>query len=481
MNVLAQIWPYIAAAFALALPILASAHAVLHKRDSRAAVLWVGVIWLAPIVGPILYALLGINRIQRRAQSLRAPRPGYDSSKVDSGPWHAEDWLEPDVRHLAALGDLVQQVVNKPLVMGNDVEALFNGDEAYPRMLDAIRQARQSVTLSSYIFDNDAIGREFARTLGQAVQRGVGVRVLVDDTGVRYSIPTILRHLRRENVPVARFLPNLVPWRMMTVNLRNHRKILVIDGVEGFTGGLNIRHGNILKENPRHAVQDLHFRLTGPIVAQMQQVFADDWLYCTGECLTGEAWFPGEYPSDGPVTARGISDGPDEDFEKLRWAMLGAIACAQRSIRILTPYFLPDHALITALNVAAMRGVEVSIGLPKENNLPFVAWASQALWPQLLEHGCRLWLTDPPFDHTKLMVVDGYWTLIGSANWDPRSLRLNFEFNVECYGRELGQEMEGIFSRRTQAGSEITLADARNRPLPIRLRNGIARLFTPYL
>lgn len=482
LDILTLLWPYLAAALALALPIVASGHAVLHKRDSRAAVLWVGVIWLAPIVGSILYALLGINRIQRRARSLRAPHYTYsEGALADCSPQSKAEWLTPEVDHLAALGSLVQQVVNQPLVTGNHVEPFANGDEAYPRMLQAIGGARHSITLSTYIFGNDHVGWEFAAALGDAVRRGVEVRVLIDDTGARYSLPTINRTLRRHGVPFARFLPTLLPWRMMVINLRNHRKILVVDGVEGFTGGLNIRAGNVLADAPRHPVQDLHFRLTGPVVGQLQESFSEDWVFCTGELLTGSIWFPEAYTYDGPVTARGISDGPDEDFEKLRWVMLGAIGCAQQSIRVATPYFLPDMALITALNVAAMRGVRVDICLPATNNLPFVAWASQALWPHLLSHGCRIWLTPPPFDHSKLMVVDEYWTLIGSANWDPRSLRLNFEFNVECYGRDFSRDMAKLFDHRTRAGHEVTLEDTRDEPLPIRLRNGIARLFTPYL
>ena len=198
------------------------------------------------------------------------------------------------------------------------------------------------------------------------------------------------------------------------------------------------------------------------------------------EVLEGEPWFS-DAPADGPAVARGIPDGPDDDFEKLRLAIHGAIACARTSIIIATPYFLPDASLITALNVAAMRGVDVDIILPEANNLKMVKWASTALLWQLLERGCRVWLSPPPFDHTKLLLVDGLWTLLGSANWDPRSLRLNFEFNVECYDRELAASLTALVRGKIQQSRPLSLADMDGRSLPIRLRDGVARLFSPYL
>jgi cardiolipin synthase len=161
--------------------------------------------------------------------------------------------------------------------------------------------------------------------------------------------------------------------------------------------------------------------------------------------------------------------------------LLGAVSCAQTSVRIITPYFLPDQSLITALNLAALRGVAVDILLPAENNLPFVHWASCALWWQLLQRGCRIWLTPPPFDHSKLMIVDNHWVFLGSANWDPRSLRLNFELNVECYGRDFASEMETVVRRKLRGAKPVTLAEMDARPVLIKLRDGVARLFTPYL
>ena len=234
-----------------------------------------------------------------------------------------------------------------------------------------------------------------------------------------------------------------------------------------------------LNDTP-HPIRDLHFRISGPVVTQFQEAFADDWTFCTGELLEGDSWFSAAEP-EGPVLARGIPDGPDDDFETLRLALLGAIASAQSSILVVTPYFLPDASLIAALNVAALRGVQVDIVLPAENDLALVQWASTALLWQVLQRGCRVWLSPRPFDHTKLMLVDNLWTLFGSANWDPRSLRLNFEFNVECYDRQLATSLTDLVQSKIQQSRSLTLADVDGRSLPRRLRDGGARLFSPYL
>jgi len=477
LEQLGRIWPHLVAVLVFFAAALASIHTLLNKRDSRAAVLWLGFIWLMPLLGPILYLTLGVNRIRRRALSLRAENPGTAHQPVP------EDMGEPDrpeAEHLRMLANLVERVASRPLCGGNRVRALVNGDEAFPAMLAAIDSAKTSISLLTYIFDRDRTGLTFVAALARAVSRGVAVRVLIDDAGARYSWPSILHELRYSNVRVARFLPTFPIWHFMTMNLRNHRKVLVVDGRTGFAGGINIRHGNVLAERPRRPVQDLHFQLEGPVVGRLQEAFAYDWAFTTREVLEGEAWFP-DLRDCGEVIARVVTDGPDADFEKLRWTLLAALAEAQSSVRILTPYFLPDPALTTALNLAAMRGLRVDIILPANTNLPFMDWASRAMWWQVLERGCHIWVTPPPFDHSKLMIVDGHWVLFGSANWDPRSLRLNFELNVECYGRDFARSMEAIVQRKLRGAREVTLAEVDRRPVLAKLRDATARLFSPYL
>jgi len=477
LDKISRFWPHLAAGFDVVASLLASAHALLHKRDTRAATLWIGCIWLMPAIGPLLYLALGVNRIRRRALTLGV-------HKTTSRPI-PENLGEPEhdgAEHLKLLARTVSNIVTRPLTPGNQVQPLVNGDEAFPAMLAAIESAKHSVSLVSYIFDNDATGKQFAEALGGAVKRGLAVRVLVDSAGSRYSWPPITHQLKRLGVPCARFLPAslFTPWRVATINLRNHRKIMVVDGQVAFTGGMNIRHGNVLDAHPKSPVQDLHFRVEGPAVTQLQDAFANDWAFTTGEIIDGKGWFP-RLRGHGNVVARVISDGPDADFEKARWTLLAALAEAQSSVQILTPYFLPDPALVTALNLAALRGVRVDIILPGKSNLPYVHWASRATWWQVLAHGCHVWLTPPPFDHSKLMVVDGHWVLLGSANWDARSLRLNFELNVECYGRELARIMSAVVEKKLRGAREVTLAEVDGRTVPAKLRDAVARLFSPFL
>ena len=480
-EVINEIWPHLIATIDAVIAIAASAHAILHKRDTRSAVGWVGVIWLVPILGSFLYLIFGINRIKRRARALRSDllqrRVPFTAGEVSLNG-HAQAVSVPG--HCEALARLVGNIVQKPLLPGNRITPLVNGDAAYPAMLKAIDEAEHSIHLSTYIFDNDKAGALFLNALARAVDRRVQVRVLIDDVGARYSWPSITHKLRRAGIGVARFLPTFLPWRLFFMNLRNHRKLLVIDGKVGFTGGMNIRESLLLSERPRSPVQDLHFLLEGPVVEHLQRTFTDDWFFTTGEMLQGEQLFP-DIEQRGPVLARGIPDGPDEDFEKLLWTVHGALAVAKTSVQIATPYFLPDSSLITSLKIAAMRGITVDIILPQVNNLPIVKWASTDLWWQLLEHGCRIWLSPAPFDHSKVMIVDGVWTLFGSGNWDPRSFRLNFEFNVECYDHRLADQLADLLRWKMKDARQVTLEEVRRRTLPVKLRDGIARLLSPYL
>ena len=465
-------WPWVTSAALFAVDVVATGHIVLFKRDTRAAIGWVGLIWFVPGFGVLLYVFFGINRIRRRAKRLRQRSALTPTPNTDEGQAPADG--------IDSLRRLVGHVTGRPTTPGNRIRPLLGGEVAYTEMLAAIATAERSIALSSYIFDNDAIGRTFVEALADATRRGVAVRVLIDDIGSRYSFPSIVGRLKREGVPVARFMPSLLPWRFAYAQLRNHRKLMVIDGRVGFTGGMNIRDGHDTRTASRYPITDCHFRIDGPVVADLRAVFVDDWQFATRERLTGPDWFPPLEPAGG-VVARGIASGPNDDYDTLRLACLGALSAARRSVTIVTPYFLPDDGLVSALGVAALRGVTVDILLPERNNLLLVHWAMIGQLPPILEHGCRVWLARPPFDHTKLFLVDGEWCLIGSANWDARSFRLNFEFDVECYDRELVGELAARVGPKLATARRLTLEDLHRRNLLIRLRDGIARLASPYL
>jgi cardiolipin synthase len=479
---LGKIWHWLVAALTVTLSLWASGHALLRKRDPRAAIGWIGFVCFVPLVGSVAYFIFGVNRVKRRAVSLRGEQGNSAAVSSTAGLATAQltAALAQSHQQLPGLAPAMSAIIARPLLPGNCVNLLVNGDAAYPAMLEAIADARETITLSTYIFDRDEAGLAFAQALGQAVRRGVEVRVLIDATGTRYSWPSILGTLRRVKIPHARFLRTFPLRRLLEMNLRNHRKILVVDGRVGFTGGMNLRVGHWLEKKPKSPVRDLHFRFAGPVVTHLQEAFAEDWCFTTGEALRGPRWFP-VLENSGPIIARGITDGPDEDFEKLRWTILAALAAARQSVRVATPYFLPEPTIIAALNLAAMRGVIVDILLPSKSNLPFVQWASIAQWWQLLERGCRIWLSPPPFDHSKVFIVDEVWSLVGSTNWDPRSLRLNFEFNVECYDAGLARRLNEWFDAQRQRSHQTSMAEVDSRSLPVRLRDGAARLLSPYL
>ena len=481
MELLAY-WSWLLAVFSIAVMIAVSVHVVLSKRDVHAALAWIAIIWMTPLIGGFMYLVFGINRIKRRARRLRRrPRkPRAPANLRGDLPEPLLPALPPEAAHLTSLAELAETVTEKRLRAGNLVQPLYDGDQAYPAMLKAIHEAEHSVGILMYIFNNDATGQLFVDALARAVARKVEVRVLVDDVGAHTIWSSIVNPLTRANVPAARFLPKWIPGSFAYANLRNHRKIMVVDGKIAFTGGMNITEESWLEHKPKHPVHDVQFRLEGPIVEQIQSVFVEDWKFAAGESLQGDAWFP-KLESRGNILARGVSSGPDEDLEKIRLVILGALASARSSVRIITPYFLPDPGMISALNIASLRGVEVDILIPKHGDLRLVQWACTAQLPQVIDHGCRVWLTSPPFWHTKLMLVDGVWTFLGSANWDPRSLRLNFEFNVECYDRALAAELEKMIQRDIAQSERLTIGKWNQRPFLIRLRDATARLLSPLL
>ncbi len=446
-------------------------HALSFKREPRAAVAWIGLAWLSPVLGSIVYMLLGINRVRTRAQSLRG--------------------TAPDTRRLALPGTTLglnsglgaieisgTRITGRYVEDGNRIDLYENGDSAYPVMLEAIENSIHSVGLASYLFRADEAGNRFIEALVRAQQRGVEVRVLIDGVGSGYFRCHAYRELRSRNVNCVRFLHSVTPWRMPFINLRNHRKLLIIDGRVAFTGGLNIGAENLVATHGNEAVLDKHFRIEGAVVAQIREVFASDWLFSTGETLAGERWIP-KLKSCGTTRARTVTSGPDQDLEKTELLIMEAVNCARRSVRIMTPYFLPDERLMTALSLAALRGADVDIVLPEKSNQPWVDWANRAHIGPLLDSGCRLWTHPAPFDHSKLLVVDGLWCLIGSANWDTRSFTLNFEMNVELYDPTLALQLEDLILKNTI--NELNTSLLSKRTLSVRLRDSATRLFAPYL
>ena len=443
-------------------------HVLMTKRNVPAAIGWIGLAWLSPVLGALLYVGFGINRVKRRAHRLMGSVPSVD--RPITGDIASDDPLE---RLKAAIG----KITGQDLATGKVVAVLDCGDQAYPQMLSAIESAKFHVRLATYIFRTDEVGLQFIGALARAHRRGVRTRVLIDGFGGGFLRSSACRHLRKQGVPVSRFLHSILPWKMPFLDLRLHKKILAVDGDSAFVGGLNIGAENLIAERPKAPVRDIHFRVQGTIIRQIEQEFDDDWSFATGEELIGKDPAPSAHLCRS--AARTIAAGPDQEVDQLVLVFLSAINLARRSIRIATPYFLPEEQVITALQLAVLRGVEVHLVLPGKNNHRLVAWAAQTHIRPLLQAGCHVWRSPPPFDHSKLMTIDGEWSLIGSANWDMRSLRLNFELTVEFYDADLSSELAKIVDAR--CAQPITLEEIDERPFIVKLRDAAARLSMPYI
>jgi cardiolipin synthase len=461
----------------VSLAVAVTLHALMKKQESHTAAGWIGLAWLAPFAGAFAYWLLGINRIGRTGLALGL-REAWQSQGEAVEAFAVTG--EAGSGALAGVARVAQNLTGKPLLAGNAVRVLPDGDTAYPAMLAAIAGARHSVTLLTYIFHNDAAGEVFVQALAAAQARGVRVRVLVDAVGLRYRPTGVLGRLRALGIPCAAFLPPRFSRVLSQVNLRNHRKILVVDGALGFTGGMNISANHWLGLKPVAPAHCLHFELRGPVVSDMQRTFATDWAFTTGEGLHGAPWFVPPVAC-GPVLARGVTDGPDADIGHMRQLILGALAVAQVRVRIVTPYFLPDQVLLSTLQTTALRGVAVDIVLPVRSNLPLLDWAMRPQFDGLLAAGCRVHLSPAPFDHAKLLLVDDVWSLIGSTNWDARSLRLNFEYNIECHDPALVRELNPLVDARIARATQLDATALARQRLPARLRNRLVWQLSPYL
>ena len=451
-------------------------HALLWKRDPRSTLGWIGISLTLPLFGALFYWSFGVNRVRRTAVKFvfTGKRLGSSGAFRAAPPAFPVDTGSDHLHELRVLAD---KVTRRPLLPGNAVRTLVNGEAAYPPMLEAIESAKHSVHLSTYIFDSDGAGREFIRALDAAALRGVSVRVIIDALGEKYSWPRA-RTLFRGPVKVGRFLPLR---RGLYMNLRTHRKVLVVDGSTGFTGGMNLGDRHMVTRVSRAGpVHDLHFEVRGPVVSDLQKVFLEDWYFCTREMHDDERCFP-HIPEVGEASARVIDDGPDEPARKLHWMILGALNCATRKVRIMTPYFIPDRSLLAALGTAALRGVQVQLLLPEKNNIPLMHWAARSYLWELLPYGIEIRYQPPPFVHSKLFLVDDLWSLIGSANLDPRSLRLNFELNVEVYDDATARALAAHFDESWARSRRVTMDELDSRGLASRLRDGAAKLLSPYL
>ncbi len=448
-----------------------SVHILLNKENPIRAAIWIMLVWFIPVGGFLLYWGFGDNRIARRAKRrLKARRP--------SGQPDSSGRVPPALIPLQVAGD---RIAHNPLVPGNSFQILENGDEAYPAMLAAIASARKSVALLSYIFDSDEVCRHFADTLCEAARRGVQVRLLVDGIGARGYGPVLERRLSEAGGRMASFWRRGRWLRHPGLNLRNHRKILVVDGQIGFTGGINISARHTTQAGRQYPESfDLHFKLRGPVVGHLMETFTDDWELSTNETLSGPDWFPELEPA-GSVLARGIASGPDFSVGRLHDLLLAALRTARTSIDLMSPYFIPDEAIMGSLRTAARSGVRVRLFIPARADHQFMTWGARAYLPELTVCGVEVWEMGPGFNHSKLTVIDDEWIMMGSSNLDPRSFRLNFEFNVEAYSRMAAIGISTYMEKQLAGARRIDTATLKKEPRLVQVRNKAVAMLSPFL
>jgi len=460
---------------------------VLHKHKPVSAVLWLGILWVLPVLGPLSYLMFGMDRVGRGAAAREAAsqvlerrarvhptfeRMAVDTSHVDE---HAAGYIfratDPAVRPFRVL-------------RGNRVELLVDGDEFYPALYEAISGARSSVHVQTFILSRDNTGRELLDRLAERARAGVEVRLLYDRFGsfaahvLRFFEPARQAGVRMHSISQAN------PFKgRFQINLRNHRKLAVIDGNLGFVGGINFDDKNLRTYTEGSPDRDYHVRLVGPAVSDLQFQFLEDWHFASSESpdsMLGPRYFPELEPVD-QALVQIVPGGPEILGRGLAHAFFAAIVSAERSITILTPYFVPDESIIQAMRYAAQRGVKIRLVVPEKNNHWYTGFAARSLYTPLMVEGVRVFERSPPFVHAKALVVDGAYAMLGSANLDYRSLHLNYELNIEVADRDFVSRVEAQLESEIERSREVSLEAHLARPFPRRLAENFCHLFQPIL
>jgi len=374
----------------------------------------------------------------------------------------------------------MDRLLGPPLIHGNQVRTLVNGKEIFPAMLEAIHSARCTITLETFIFWSGDTGRQFTEALIERARDAVKVHVIIDAIGCADIDPAYISAMREAGVQVVIYRP-IEFFTLDKVNYRTHRKILVVDGRIGFIGGVGIAdawQGDA--DNPDHW-RDNHYRVEGPVVASLQAAFIDNWIGARGEVLDGPEYFP-QLESAGHLLGQVFISSPESGSASMQLMYLLAINAAEHSLSLATPYFVPDELTLATLVAARRRGVGVTIILPSDlTDSTLVRSASRAVWGRLLEAGVEIYEYQPTRYHTKVMVVDGVWTSVGSTNVGSRSFRLNDEANLNIHDAGFGAQQEALLKVDISRSRRVTLEAWKSRPFNERVADSFAALFSPQL
>lgn len=488
-------WLSWGAAFHVALFGLVTLHALRHRRRADSTMLWLFVTWSLPVIGALLYAAFGVDRVPRerwqRGVQRRVRMDGARDAATDDvlpeAYWRsmgraaatpADEWARELDRPLAAM------LENYPLLGGNRITPLLTGDEAFPKMLDAIREARHHVHLQSFIVGNDDVGREFMEAVAAKAREGVRVRVLYDRFGSSHALwgGLFRKYRKTPNLSIAGWTQSNLFRKQLHFNLRNHRKALIVDGRIGFMGGVNLNEVSRSGAG-QPAIQDYHFRLLGPVVQELQYSFLRDWHVMTAEDpeqLLSAQHFR-RLSEEGKALARVVNSGPSSDLRVAVDVFFNAVNSAREQVLIITPYFLPSEDLLRALRIAALRGVRVQLVVPEKSNHWYTTWAGRGTYEDLLEAGVRIYERPPPFMHAKAMVVDDRLGVVGSANWDFRSLYSNYETILTAYDPDFAATLKQMMSEDLHASREVEWPAFKNRPIHQRYLENACGLLSPLL
>ncbi|HYW51161.1 MAG TPA: cardiolipin synthase [Gemmatimonadaceae bacterium] len=453
-----------------------SAYILTERRPPLATVAWIVTLASLPIIGLLVYYFLGPRSLERKRRRRVVARAAKRSRSSGSRPNRASavDSLGTAGARIAAVAAGVEQ---SPPLPARTLDLYDGGCQTYTAILEAIAAARHHVHLEYYIFEEGVVARRIRDALVERAKAGVQVRLLLDGLGSK-RMGGFLQPMRDAGVHVARFGPRMRPG---FVNFRTHRKIVVCDGTTGFTGGINIddcHDASVV--GPDDCWRDTHARITGDAVAPLALAFLEDWQYATDEVLDGLEFLP-ELNGAGTELVQICASGPDAHPQSIHAVYFTAITSAQQRVWISTPYFVPDESMQSALSSAALRGVDVRVLIPVRSDQRLADAAARSYFPELLAAGVRLFLYGPPPLHAKTLVIDGDAAIVGSANLDNRSLRLNFEAIAVCYGREPVELLAAMYERDLLRSSEVTVRDIKRLSIPSKLVEGAARLFSPML
>ncbi|WP_434990578.1 cardiolipin synthase [Xanthomonas melonis] len=449
---------------------------VLQKREPVATLSWVLSLAALPYLGLLIYYWLGPQKVKRQRLRRGRSRSGMESYSSVCPP-------DADCTELAKIA---QSTTGLAPSSATEVHWLVDGAATYAAIIEAIRGARDHIHLEYYIFQPDHSGTAICDALMERARAGVKVRLLMDAIGSSAMPRRVLRTLREAGAETAWFHPSqfLKPFKRPWLNLRTHRKLVVVDGRVGFTGGINVTDEENEQVRP-DAYRDLHVRLQGHVVRSLQLVFLEDWLYATGQgraAFHGQQLWPGDVPSraQGTVDAQVLVSGPDSSWESIHRLMVAAIHEARHRVWLVTPYFVPGEAARMALTSAALGGLDVRLLVPRISDSRLVTYAARSYFDELLEAGVRIYEYGPRMLHTKALLTDDDVCIVGSANFDSRSFRLNFELSMLFRDQTVAAELAGMIDVDLQDAQEVRFI--RQRPLwRSRLPEAFARLLSPLL